>query len=143
MLARAQVGERSGRATLELRLRSAGSRIGEQHARLEQLLEQVASALAAEDIAGTADRLEIFRASFRAHASIEERVYFAALESARPELRETLAALRREHHEIRRSLRSGARLLRRGRIPSFRAWLSRMSKDFDRHEWEERRLFSR
>ena len=111
-----------------------------EHRGLHAILSEVRASL--HDRRASADGLERLTAAFDVHFAQEERLYYPAISSLRPELQMRLRGISERHAGFRAQLRRVHALLDEGAVPAAREALASLSSDFEEHEREEEQLLS-
>jgi len=117
--------------------------IAKQHRRIDSLLAEVLGALReGEDGAAVQAAFAAARKEIEQHLDAEDRVYYPALATLRPEQRSRLAPLVSAHAEIRARLARTQSLLAAEAVDEAEAMLAPLVVDLEEHEAAEERLLA-
>ena len=128
---------------LKTRLALETKRISSQHRQLDALYELVVDAVNHRLGAAARSAFERFHDALDAHLSLEEELYFPALNGMRPELREELDGLCEEHVTLREKLDAIAHVLQEYPLEESVPLLEDMANTIANHEGREELLLSR
>lgn len=87
---------------LKMRMKSEARRIAEQHRRLVVLRDEVTTELSRLSLGAAGDAFARFAEALEAHFTVEERLYFPAIQSLDPELWDAVESLLSSHRRLRR-----------------------------------------
>ncbi len=116
--------------------------ISSQHRQLDDFTLRLAAALDAGEADAARAAFQRFSDALEAHLSLEDGLYFPALQGLRPELRNDLETLTSEHHALRERLAGLARLVERGRCAACQRPLERLASELADHEGREEGLLA-
>lgn len=108
------------------------------HRRMYALLFQVREAFQrVDDPTGVSKAFAALRREFESHFDQEDRVYYAPIAEAHPELKPTLDSFTEEHGHLRRELAAISEQLDRGDLEGASPAVLEMALAFERHESAE------
>jgi len=128
---------------LHYRMRRALRQIGEQHRQLHQIQGRLGAAIASGERSDARDAFVRFRHAIGAHFELEDGVFFPALHGLRPEEREELEGLSREHAGLLGALQPLLPLLEEAALERFDAAFAAFRLELAKHEKREEALVSR
>ncbi len=114
----------------------------QEHSELDQLVEDVQSAMAqgSSQSAGTA--LEELSEALDAHFTVEENVYFPLIEKVSPRHSPALQGVRQGHQKIRETLEDLRDLIERAQFTPAKRTLALLLDHFHEHEVAETSLIN-
>jgi len=124
--------------------RETGSRVGNdlfvEHRDLNAILAEVRASF--HDRHAAAGTLERLAGAFDVHFEQEDRLYYPAIGSLRPELKERLRAISDGHDGFRARLEDVRSLLDGGELSAARQSFESLARAFEEHEAAEEQLLT-
>ena len=111
-----------------------------EHRGLNAILAEVRASL--HDRHATAAALEHLAGAFDVHFAQEDRLYYPAISSLRPELQRRLRGISDRHAAFRAQLQRVHALLDEGALRAAREAFESLASDFEEHEREEEQMLT-
>ncbi len=128
---------------LAMRVSNDARRLSNQHDQLDEFYDMLIESLERGSLRGARVGFVRFHDAIEAHLTLEDRVFFPALRGLRPDLENELAALAREHAEMRMDLDHLHDLLVEGELDACLERVARLGITISGHEMREEALMSR
>ena len=128
---------------LRQRMKSEVRRVSSQHRQLEDFFEMLSSALARDSLEGARIAFQRFRDALDAHLTLEDTVFFPALNGLSPGHADELSRLVEEHALFREELETLHDCIARGRKQRFSEDVHALAERVWQHEQLEEELLAR
>ena len=128
---------------LTLRMKNEARRIQDQHRRLSELKDEIASALSAHAMQRASEYFDRFVEALEAHFSVEEQLFFPAIHGIDAEIGETVDQLISAHALMRDQMAGLSRVFASGDGRECARQLENLIALLQHHERAEERVMRR
>jgi hypothetical protein len=132
----------NGQPGLRRRMKREVRRLSAQHRQLDDFFDMLTEALARDSLEGARAAFLRFRDALEAHVTLEDQVFFPAVNGLQPDLGDQLAELVDEHRDFRDQLDLLHDWIARGSQQRFEQGLEELATQISAHELREEELLS-